>query len=153
MKNLLIIILLTGCMADGAVKSIDLELKPYFEEFDKMMMKETGKINRPFIGAAFVGSLNGKAVGACRIWNTGSREVLIERNFWDNASEEERENLILHELGHCALNLGHVNNYSIMNAYVLDINYFRNNRNKLIAELFNHAKLPSKVNGCIKYIE
>ena len=40
--------------------------------------------------------------GVCRIWNTGHREILIDHRYW-RILPYSREQLIFHELGHCAL--------------------------------------------------
>lgn len=46
-------------------------------------------------------------VGVCITYSTGNREVLIDKTFWDKASDSGREQLIFHELGHCVLGRGH----------------------------------------------
>ena len=71
--------------------------------------------------------------------------VIIDKSYWDNASDLEKEFLVFHELGHCVLNRDHLdesdpfgNCISIMtsgNAQCI-INYTPATREGLIDELF-----------------
>ncbi|MDW3646292.1 MAG: hypothetical protein R8P61_04440 [Bacteroidia bacterium] len=38
-----------------------------------------------------------------------THQITIQRNFWDNVTERDRERLLFHELGHCILNRSHKN--------------------------------------------
>jgi len=46
-------------------------------------------------------------VGLCYGYTDRVNNIEIDPNFWNKASENERENLIFHELGHCLLLLEH----------------------------------------------
>lgn len=46
-------------------------------------------------------------VGLCSHSATRDKEVIIDENFWNRSSDYEREAIIFHELGHCALERGH----------------------------------------------
>ena len=46
-------------------------------------------------------------IGICYSWSSGKREIIINQHWWATASECDRQVLINHELGHCALNRGH----------------------------------------------
>lgn len=48
-----------------------------------------------------------KFAGVCYMWNTGYREIKINKTHWETYSESQREILIFHELSHCEFNLGH----------------------------------------------
>lgn len=69
------------------------------------------------------------SIGLCyRYWygSTVWREIIIDRSYWEQASKLQRENLIKHEFGHCALNRDHDDHRhdgvatSIMNTYILN---------------------------------
>jgi len=45
--------------------------------------------------------------GFCRSSENGSREVVVDRNFWNSAGPLQQELVVYHELGHCVLGLGH----------------------------------------------
>lgn len=46
-------------------------------------------------------------VGVCIKYSSGAREILIKQSVWDNFSEELKEILIFHELGHCHIDREH----------------------------------------------
>jgi hypothetical protein len=46
-------------------------------------------------------------VGVCFIFNNGQRKIEIDAQFWDEADDLTREELLFHELGHCVLNRDH----------------------------------------------
>lgn len=77
------------------------ELESYFKQFEELTGLSTENISTKFQ------TQEGMVVGMCYSWDTGEREIQVAYYFWDVASELERQNLILHEAGHCALNLGH----------------------------------------------
>jgi hypothetical protein len=51
--------------------------------------------------------LDSNKAGVCYVWSDGYREIGINSKFWPNFSEEQKEQLIFHELGHCKFNLNH----------------------------------------------
>ena len=74
------------------------------------------------------------------------KEIYIKKSFWDNASTNQRETLMLHELGHCVLNKNHNNSVmdyegrsvpsSIMNSYNIGAGlYYYNNKQHYYDEL------------------
>jgi hypothetical protein len=83
------------------------------------------------------------AVGVCHT-DTGFIEIL--KPYWDQANFTQREILIMHELGHCALDLDHDNSEgffgpnSIMRSEVLNPSYYNNFRKNLVDEMFNKRK-------------
>lgn len=44
--------------------------------------------------------------------------ISINKEWWVDVDEEEREALIFHELGHCELGLGHTEKPGIMNGFI-----------------------------------
>lgn len=50
-------------------------------------------------------------IGICRYFVTWT-EIHIDRVFWYGADEEEREQLIFHEMSHCFLNKEHVSDHT-----------------------------------------
>ena len=51
--------------------------------------------------------LDANKAGVCLIWSDGYREVQINSTHWQFFTEEQKEQLVFHELGHCVFNLGH----------------------------------------------
>ena len=63
-------------------------------------------------------------IGFCRGWRnvlngTLYKEVRIKRSWWEQASYDSREFLILHELGHCFLDREHNENFIEMNGEII----------------------------------
>lgn len=63
------------------------------------------------------GSLKENNVGVC-IYGV-NREIILDREFWDEITDAGREELIFHEFGHCILNLGHDSTFVLINGNVM----------------------------------
>lgn len=116
-------------------------LKPYVSKFESEM-----GTNAQDVSTEFKEINDGQAVGQCWEFNTGEKKILIDPRYWDVATECEREELMYHELGHCALGLDHNENVidmgdsqipeSIMYPYIFCPDKFRN---YFIKELKTHV--------------
>lgn len=102
---------------------VDNELLEYAQRFEQQIGVSPADISMVF------GKLENNAVGLCSI-NSEGRKITVDRTFWENSEEHVREELMFHELGHCAMFLNHVkdtgNNgcpVSIMYPYVLNYCY------------------------------
>lgn len=87
--------------------TIDSELQPYFDYFTAQTGVPTTALTAGFT------SLDGNAAGEC-VWAGNYNEVRIDATAWFtyNYSHDQKQQLISHELGHCALFLQHINNCS-----------------------------------------
>lgn len=111
MKKLLLLSLaLAGCATNNDLlngipifSSIDPDLQPYFNQFTAYTSVATTGITAGFI------SLPGNLAGEC-IWGGTYNEVRINPDYWFDISVNQKQQLVSHELGHCALFLGHINN-------------------------------------------
>jgi hypothetical protein len=88
---------------------------PAFAEIIKDF-EETGKVklqNPNFtigdVPVNFGNTENDDFVGVCFTYPDNSKEVIVKKQWWDNASLALRRTLINHELGHCVLNREHHN--------------------------------------------
>lgn len=43
----------------------------------------------------------------CYIYSNDAREIIVRKEWWDYASDSDKESIIFHELGHCRLNREH----------------------------------------------
>lgn len=87
----------SGRKPPGSHRQVDEELEKYVKIFES----EWGKnISFPVL----FNSLKGDTVGRCTTWVFGSRIVEIDYLYFSLIDEPSKEQLILHELGHCALN-------------------------------------------------
>lgn len=85
------------------------------------------------------------AVGQCETYNNGRRVINIDKTYWEKSNDLQREFLIFHELGHCALKRSHLNEagtagkcISIMNSgeNICSIKYNSATRSAYLDELF-----------------
>jgi len=76
------------------------EFLPYVNSFEEEFAV---KVRVPVISR----KLDLSTAGVCYVWSDGYREIQINSMHWSNFSEEQKEQLIFHELGHCVFNLGH----------------------------------------------
>lgn len=83
-------------------------------------------------------------VGYCLTTGSGTKIIRLHEESWRAMDLYEQEELVFHELGHCLLNrVLHCDNringdpISILNAYIPNGNYYKDNREVLLDELFN----------------
>jgi len=156
MRILLILLFLTGCgMTVPPIDIIDgVEFtfpssNPIFNQYknsfeDEYSSVTGGSINTSNIRINLVEKMDNSFIGVCSTWK-GGEEIFIKESYWNVASEESKETLLYHELGHCALKKGHNNeryrgyNVSIMNSYNLPDHYIEDMRDSLFEELFNSS--------------
>jgi len=80
----------------------DPEFDSYILDFELRTDKDVSHIPVQF------DNLKDNKVGVCHSWSNGKSKILIDRGQWeDKLSELQKEALIWHEFGHCALNFGH----------------------------------------------
>ena len=124
----LISIALYGCGQypdiEQAPVVVDEELLVYAQRFEEEIGVSTSGIS------IFFEELEGDTVGLCTI-SSLKREIRVDPTFWAEIEDHVKEELLYHELGHCAMYLDHdetmSDNYcplSVMYPYVLDRCYF-----------------------------
>jgi hypothetical protein len=136
-KEITLLFFITLLNACGKIApQVDADLKPYIQKFEQ-------EIDHPasYISAKFA-NLESPVLGRC----TFSYPPLIEIDpeTWQNLSEYGREQLMYHELGHCALGLKHDDTTtmmgemelpaSIMNTYFFGESWFYMNNNEKYKE-------------------
>ena len=100
MKTLILMLfLLSGC---AQPITIDSQIKPYFDRFEVNIGVSTFGIN------ADMADLPAPLVGECVFLLDGTKIIHFDRTFWNQASDNQKEELSAHELGHCAMGLGHI---------------------------------------------
>jgi hypothetical protein len=117
------------------------------------------EINTHNIPINFSNELDKKYLGACYKYGRKEqwKEIKINKELWEGLDIPQRKALIYHELGHCALNREHKDEYhrsfpvSIMNTYHIAGNYeeFPEEYNY---ELFTHDEneLKEKIDATLK---
>lgn len=122
MKKIMLVIgfLLNACGEWEAVTYQDPEFSSYVMEFEKLSQYDTRRIRIQFseksddtvkseLGVCQDAMFNGKPV----------RTIKIRRESWKEASQDSREQLIFHELGHCLLNRSHSDSFIRRGRYVM----------------------------------
>lgn len=120
---------------------IDPILKPYLMQFETDVNASTEGIDVGF------GTLQFPVLGECESGlNSQNNKITIDSAYWAKASNNQKQQLVYHELGHCALGLGHVTTFkadrcpdSIMYPYAFGDSYcYSNERNYYFQELESH---------------
>lgn len=88
---------LTACGTEPA--KVDPDLKPYFERFSQDMGWDVSNVSGEF-------STTIRPVVAQCISGQGSK-IQVDRAYFDTLDDLAKEQLLYHELGHCAFNLAH----------------------------------------------
>ena len=123
------------------------ELQEYFEQFT--IEGQARGLEIDLVEANIEGYIQNiveqNVVGQCSYNADEPRRVLIDRAYWRRASDLEREMVVFHELGHCFLSRGHLdeadsegNCLSIMHSGTsgCNLNYATNSRDEFLDELF-----------------
>jgi len=120
------------------------ELCPYFQRFEEEAAARGVIVD---LAAAHIkgsfSTIGNNYIGLCA--SKEEKEVIIDENFWRRSSQLRKELIVFHELGHCYLGRGHLNERSangtcssIMrsgNGTCVDY-YTTKTRNRLLDELF-----------------
>ena len=88
----------------------DPELEPYFQLFaDEALLRGiTVDYELARIEGLIQDIPDANIQGQCFRNEERPRKVIIDVNYWDNATEAEKEFIIFHELGHCFLDRDHL---------------------------------------------
>ncbi len=152
---LLLVAALGSCQKDTqdfdlnkSYNGVETELWEYFEKFEQEAADRGVQIN--LSAAGITGSIEKihtpGMVGICNHKPNTPNHVMIDIDFWRNASKMAKEMIIFHELGHCFLHRGHNDDKhdngtckSIMRSGqggCMDL-YNHSNRNDYLNELFH----------------
>lgn len=128
-------------------ENTDSELWTYYANFEDEAFARGIEIDLNALNlSSSISNINGNGIaGSCQFHSDQPNVVTIDQEFWANASELIREMVVFHELGHCVLFRGHLENFnsegtciSIMNSGLADcrVRYNENNRRGYLDELF-----------------
>lgn len=118
-RIIIMAIFLQSCsseLADPVFIEIDDRLVEHVLSFRKRMIQSGTENDFDAITAITMKYINKKNwLGYCNISSTGIRFIVVSESV---KSDCKIKHIVYHELGHCALNLGHVDNpFDIMNSY------------------------------------
>jgi hypothetical protein len=122
------------------------EFAPYVERFQQEAAANGVHLSITDLRVQFGQMRSASETGACEINGDETPTITVNQAAWDRRSDAEREELMYHELGHCALkrqhNLARAHDgrpASIMNPYSLGRHTYEQHRDEYVAELFSHA--------------
>ncbi len=145
---LTLLLIFSGCAKDdGPQYFVDSSIRPYFERFEYEANLRNIRIDLDsMMISGDIRVINASnVIGQCGHTEAEPSVVIVDKFYWDSANDLEREFVVFHELGHCALFLGHNDNVdgsgycaSIMTSGTgaCVINYTLATREKLLDELF-----------------
>lgn len=132
---------------DGVQYFVDVPLQEYFNRFTAEAALRNVTID--LVALQVSGDIriitSHQVIGQCVHTEKEPNTVIVDKFYWDSVGDLEREFLVFHELGHCALGRGHVDDsdahgdcVSMMTSGtgLCHINYTTTTREALLDELF-----------------
>lgn len=144
MRYLALILLLTACGKKTPEHRVEPEFVPYVEFFYEEAAKAGHNLGRENIIVEF-GELEGQIAICQKIIERDAfndismvqKSVIVDARRWAVLGDNQRTAVMVHELGHCLLDLGHVGGYcNIMNAQVSNCILTDEKLDKLLTEFF-----------------
>ncbi|MEM1122962.1 MAG: hypothetical protein AAGJ18_21135 [Bacteroidota bacterium] len=110
-----LLITLVACGKDNTIQlekqypGVEPAMWAYFEKFERAAAERGVEVD--LVAAGMTGSIElihaHGTVGLCNHRLDQPNHVIIDKRFWDKASNSAKEMIIFHELGHCYLKRGH----------------------------------------------
>ena len=138
----------SACTKDDEVQYfVDAPLQEYFSRFENeaALRNVTIDLEALQISGDIRIIATPQVIGQCIHTEKEPNTIVVDKFYWDQANDLEREFLIFHELGHCALNRDHLDQSDINGDCVsmmtsgtglCHINYTTSTRDALLDELF-----------------
>ena len=79
----------------------------YAKSFEAAGQKNGINISTSNVPINFGDTENANYRGICATYQDGSKEIIIQESWWNLQTEDYKESLIYHELGHCLLGRDH----------------------------------------------
>jgi len=145
-KSLLLLLLIScGVEPSGTTgsKGIELETSEFYKYINlfEAISPESNKQKITSLEVKF-GVLELPEVGRCTYAAEKRPVIVIDKEYWFNSTEDSKEVLMLHELGHCILFRNHVEvkqgeiPSSLMNPSMITL-YYKRDKEKYRKELFS----------------
>ncbi len=106
----LLILVLAGCGSGIHGIQIDSQYQKYVQKFEEISGVRVEV-------SVLASDLPEKSYGRCTRYPIVSSVVQIDAKKWQHLDEPSREVIMFHELGHCVLGLGHVENTVMARLY------------------------------------
>lgn len=139
--TLVLFVHLVGCQKDVSTE-IEGDLQAYFDDFVDEANAHGVHITLDNIDiGGYIENIETQGtLGQCKSYSNGSKEIVIDQPYWNQASDMEREYIVFHELGHCLLGREHLD-IKDTNGQCTSIMQSGNGKCKGIYNLSNREKL------------
>jgi hypothetical protein len=132
---------LCACGEAGQIITFEPSIKPHVDFYLMNKQAILGRGADRVVTVSLSSEDHGREIGHCivtrRRGGSLTFQVRVYAKFWFAASYPQREQLIMHELGHCDLGLDHSDDkHDIMYKYQLREWYYIENRSFLVNKLF-----------------
>lgn len=139
---------LAACQTEEAKPSVEInnDLLPYFERFESEALLRGVEAPITTLVSGKFADIEGDIVGQCEHYANSPNTILVDQQYWQKASDLEKEYLLFHELGHCYLERSHLDSkdatgkcLSIMQSGQGNcrMNYNSSTRKEYLDELFD----------------
>lgn len=152
-RLILVVFFLSACGHDMLLDT------SIFDSYVQTFQRESVLNERPTevkdLVIKFSADLEDTIVGRCHTYLNASPLILININWWERLTSEQKEILLFHEIGHCILGLSHsAGKTAIMNKNLLS--GWGGQRSELLSEYFknsidSHAAMRYSVNREVGY--
>jgi hypothetical protein len=134
--------------ATGAARSLDIDpqLVTYYNAFVSEAAAENYSLNIEMLSLVMDSTLNNVTAASC-----SGTQVSINPTFWTQLNENQKQNIVFHELGKCVLNRADRNSLnnglplSVMNSSLVPSSAYAANYSQYMYELFNKQDLNSQL--------
>ena len=99
-----------SCAEEEEQVTVDDELQEYFERFRQAGVERGVDVDFDDfpISGRIANLFDSNINGWCSLNEDAPREIIIDVSFWADATDLDKEFIIMHELGHCFLNRLHL---------------------------------------------
>lgn len=120
----------------------------YIKSFEAAGSKNGVSVSASNVPVNFGDTENPNHRGICATYQDGSKEIIIQKSWWNAQPEDFKESLIYHELGHCVLGRDHddhtvniagqIYKTSMMNTTIISPIHYSPNKDNYHNELFTN---------------
>jgi hypothetical protein len=133
-----------GACGRKPVLQVPSQFAPYVQKFEQASTTQGPTVQVTDLIVKFGAMENQYERGICELDGDNTPTILVNEDAWDDMSEDERESLIFHELGHCVLKRKHRADQmgpgipaSLMNPYTIPGWTYEQYKKYYIEELFS----------------
>ena len=147
--QILIVIVIGMSCSKRDNSQVETELRYYFDLFNSEANDRGITFNMEELDiSGYIEDIGNRGtLGQCESYSSGDHAVVIDQDFWERATDLEKEYVVFHELGHCVLDRDHndeANDSGVCNSIMQSGSrtcrgiYNESTRSNLLDELFDY---------------